>query len=122
MMDEVAWTELEGSLAEDREQEFYWLWIFATLGYGVGDMITTLAVIDYHPLVQEGNALVRWLYLQWGVPGFVAGKLLVFATCFAISLIALKRWEDRLLYYFPPLLLTIIGGFVTGYNLFLMGL
>ena len=114
------WASLEGSLAQNREQEFYWLWIFATLGYGVGDMVTTLALIGYSPLVKEGNLLVKWLFQLWGIPGFVAGKLLVFSACFLISFYALQAWEDKLLYYFPPLTLTIFGGFVTGYNIYLI--
>ena len=104
----------------EADLDFTWLWIFATLGYGVGDMITTLALIGYNPLVREGNAIVRWLFDMWGIPGFVAGKLLVFGACFAISLYALEVWEDRWLYYFPPLLLTVVGGFTTGYNIVLL--
>ena len=119
-MFESGWTSPDWSLAEDRVQEFYWLWIFATLGYGVGDIVTTLALIDYHPLVQEGNVLVQWLYSEWGMMGFVSGKLIVFSTCFIVSYLALKTWRDRFLYYLPPLVLTIFGGFVTGYNIYLM--
>lgn len=121
-METVQLLGLEGSLAEDREQEFYWLWIFATLGYGVGDIVTTLALIGYSPLVQEGNIIVQWLFAQFGTPGFVAGKLAVFGISFAISLYALRAWEDRVLYYFPPLVLTLVGGFITGNNIYLMAL
>ena len=119
-MDGRGWLNLEGSLAEDREQEFYWLWIFATLGYGVGDIVTSLAILGYNTPVNEGNPLVRWLYTQWGATGFVGGKLLVFGICFVISLYALRAWEDRLIYYFPPLALTVVGGLITGLNLHLL--
>ena len=121
-MDGEAWLTLDGSLAENREQEFYWLWIFATLGYGVGDIVTTLALVGHSPFVKEGNVLVKWLFAVWGIPGFVTGKLVVFSISFAVSLYALNAWDDRLLYYFPPLVLTIFGGFITGYNIFLMSI
>ena len=114
------WLHLEGSLAEDRAQEFYWLWIFATLGYGVGDVVTTLAVVGFDPSLKEGNVFVHWVFHLWGIPGFVALKLAVFAVCFVISFYALRAWDDAILYYFPPLVLTVVGGVITGYNLVLM--
>ena len=71
-------------------------------------------------MVREGNVFVRWLLAQWGIPGFVVGKIAVFVFCFAISFYALRAWEDRVIYYFPPLLLGVFGMVLTGYNIYLL--
>lgn len=114
------WLTLKGTFAEGRTREFTLLWILATVAYGVGDIVSTIALITYDPFVKEGNLFVQWLYEGWGLPGFVVGKLLVFGICFGISFYALKAWKDPVLYYFPPLVLTVVGGAITGYNIFLM--
>lgn len=110
----------DGSLAEGKRREFFGMWILATLAYGVGDIVSTIALITYDPFVKEGNIFVQFLYDQWGLAGFVGGKLAVFFVCLGISWYALKAWKDPVLYYFPPLVLFVIGGSITGYNIYLL--
>ncbi|MFB6114513.1 MAG: hypothetical protein ABEJ58_10490 [Halodesulfurarchaeum sp.] len=114
------WLTLEDTLAEDRLREFNWLWIIATTAYGVGDVLTTIALTGYVPAVTEGNPLLAGLLATWGLPGLVAAKLAAFALCFAISLSAAVVWEDRLLYYLPPVVLSVLGTFTTVFNIRLL--
>ena len=41
-----------------RPREFYWLWIAATATYGVGDIVSTIAFLEYVPTVGEANPVV----------------------------------------------------------------
>ncbi|WP_435102376.1 hypothetical protein [Halarchaeum sp. P4] len=100
--------------------EFYWLWIFATSAYGVGDVLTTLTLTWYVPHVAEGNPLMAAAIETFGVSGLIAWKLLAFAGCLAISLRAARTWNDRFTYYLPPVVLTLVGTFFTVYNLRLL--
>lgn len=118
-MVELSWRTLDGTLAEGRSNEFYWLWIVATVTYGVGDIVTTIAIVDYSQTVRESNSLLTFLVTELGWAGLVSLKLFAFLGCIGISIYAL-RTGDRLLYYFPPILLSFIGAFLTGLNLLLM--
>lgn len=102
------------------ENEFYWLWIAATTAYGVGDIVTTIALVFYAPHVQEGNPLVAAAVGSFGVAGLVALKLAVFVGCLALSVYAMHAWADRVLYAFPPVLLTALGTALTLLNVGLL--
>lgn len=109
------------SLAETPfdEGEFTNLWFLAALGYGVGDTVTTIALMGYSPTVIEGNPVLRWAVAQFGQSGLVGLKLVAFFACLALSIDA-ARDGDRLWYYAPPLVLTVVGTFTTVYNVRLM--
>lgn len=100
-------------------REFSWLWLLALATYGVGDVITTIAVIRYAPHVHEWNLVVRIVFAAAGEWGLAGLKLFAFLTCLAISIHAARR-RDLVLYYLPPSMLAVVGGFVTVHNLRLL--
>lgn len=102
-----------------REQEFYWLWILATTAYGVGDIVTTLTILYFDVGVREGNLLMQRAFDGFGQNGIIALKFAVFLGCLSISLYAAEKL-DWPLYYAPPVILFIVGLFVTMHNLRLM--
>ena len=102
------------------EQEFYWLWILATTTYGVGDIVTTVALVFYAPAVREGNPLVAVALQTFGLGGLVALKLAVFFGCLGLSVYAMNVWKDRFLYVFPPLVLAVVGTVLTVLNVSLL--
>ena len=101
------------------EAEFRLLWILAVLTYGVGDIVTTLALVTYSPTVTEAIVLVRLLLAQFCAGGLVGLKLIVFAASLTVAVYA-TRVGDRFLYYVPPVTLALVGAFVTVYNVRLM--
>ncbi|WP_198665622.1 MULTISPECIES: hypothetical protein [Haloprofundus] len=101
------------------EREFTNLWFLAALGYGVGDTVTTIALMGYSPTTVEGNPVLRWAVTEFGQSGLVGLKLVAFLACLALSLDA-ARDGDRLWYYAPPIALTLVGAFTTVYNVRLM--
>ncbi|MFC7228061.1 hypothetical protein N0B31_11670 [Salinirubellus salinus] len=107
------WTRL-------REQEFYWLWIIATATYGVGDTVTTIAIVQFSPTVREANVLVRAVVETFGNGGLAGLKIAVLLFCIGLSLAALRGTEDRISYYAPPVVLAVVGAFTTVYNLRLL--
>jgi len=111
---------LDADALTAREQEFYWLWIFATTAYGVGDILTTLTILSADTGVAEGNVVISYLFAVLGHPGFIALKLLVFFGALAVSVTAAEYWQDRHLYYGPPLILAVLGTLVTANNLHLV--
>ncbi|UIP01283.1 hypothetical protein Hbl1158_11675 [Halobaculum sp. CBA1158] len=108
-----------GSLASFDPGEFSRLWFLATLTYGVGDIVTTLALIGYSDRIREANALVAAAVNAFGEFGLVGLKLAVFGVCLGISL-ASARAGDRLGYYLPPAVLAVVGAFTTALNLRLL--
>lgn len=101
-------------------QEFYWLWILATTAYGVGDIVTTVALVFYAPAVREGNPLVAVALQTFGLGGLIALKLVVFFSYIGLSVYAMHVWKDRFLYVVLPLSLAIVGGVLTILNLSLL--
>jgi hypothetical protein len=99
--------------------EFSRLWFLSALTYGVGDIVTTLALVGYDPLVNEGNALLRAAIETFGLWGLIGLKLLAFAFCLGISLRG-ARDADSALFYGPPAMLALVGAFTTAYNLRLL--
>lgn len=106
--------------AVSNETEFYWLWMGATAAYGVGDVVTTIALVFYAPGVQEGNPLVAAAIGSFGLAGLVVLKLAVFFGCLGLSVYAMHAWADRVLYAFPPVLLAVLGTGLTVLNLGLL--
>ncbi|WP_089824477.1 hypothetical protein [Halogranum amylolyticum] len=101
------------------EREFTRLWFAATATYGVGDVVTTIAIIQFGTRVAEGNALLASVVDVYGQAGLVGLKLVAFFVCIGVSLLGADD-ADRLLYYLPPVLLTFVGAFFTVYNLRLL--
>lgn len=106
--------------AVSSEAEFYWLWIGATAAYGVGDMVTTIALVFYAPGVTEGNPVVAAALGSFGLAGLVAAKLAVFVGCLGLSVYAMHAWADRVMFAFPPLLLAALGTVLTLVNVRLL--
>ena len=101
------------------ETEFTLLWLIALATYGVGDIVTTIALIYFSPTVTEGNALIATVVAAYGPLGLVGLKLLAFAGCLAVALYA-ARTRERLLYYATPAIVAVAGAFATAWNVRLM--
>jgi hypothetical protein len=99
--------------------EFSRLWFLAALTYGVGDIVTTLALVGYDAAVNEGNVLLRVAIESFGLWGLIGLKLVAFLLCLVISLYG-ARDADSALYYGPPAMLAIVGAFTTVYNVRLL--
>jgi len=99
--------------------EFSRFWFIATVSYGVGDIVTTLALINYSNTVNEANALIAAAVSGFGEVGLVAVKLAVFGICLVISLSS-ARAGDRFGYYLPPIVLAVVGAFTTALNIRLL--
>lgn len=101
-----------------REQEFYWLWILATVAYGVGDIVTTVTIVEFGDRlgVREQNVLMQRVVDSFGQYGIIGLKLAVFFSSLAVSLYAAERL-DWPLYYMPPVVLIAVGTVVTLHNL-----
>ena len=102
-----------------RPREFYSLWIAATTTYGVGDIVSTIAFLEYVPTVDEANPIVAGALDAFGLAGLVGLKIAVYLVMLWISVYG-AREADRLLYYFPPVLLTAVGLVLTGSNVWLL--
>ena len=111
----MEWVTIDESVGT--EQEFYWLWIGATTTYGVGDVVTTIALVYFAPEVQEANPVINAALDTLGLAGLVVLKLAVFFALLAVSVNAMHVWKDRSLYAFPPLLLAILGTILTVLNI-----
>jgi len=117
-----SWTTLDGTMLEGRRVEFYALWAIATLAYGVGDLLTTLALVFRSGRVFEANGLLRFTLGQFGPVGLVAVKLAVFFCCLVLQLYLLRTAtdDDGLFLLAPPVVLALVGTFVTVYNVRLL--
>lgn len=96
------------------------VWLVAVATYGVGDVVTTIAIVWFLPLYTEANPVIQFAVEIFGGGGFLALKLLVFYAVLGISLWAGVPERDRLMFYGPPLVLAIVGLVVTAHNLSLM--
>lgn len=115
---DVDWLTLEGSSFS--VQSFSTVWALALATYGVGDVVTTIAIIYFVPMFTEANPAIRWAIQSFGGGGFLGLKLLVIYCCLGVSLWGGVLDEDPLLYYGPPALLTLMGVGVTLFNLNLL--
>ena len=99
------------------EVSFSRVWLLAAGTYGVGDIVTTIALVYFSPLHTEANPVIRQAIMAFGGGGFLALKLLVIYGCIGISLWAGVGDDDRLMFYAPPLLLVVVGLYTTIHNL-----
>ncbi|OYR59000.1 HalX domain-containing protein [Halorubrum halodurans] len=106
----------DGPFYRVRSAEFYGLWLVAALTYGVGDVVSTLYATVAVPGLIEGNPAVSVLLENFGVPGFLLLKLLVFLVLISVSVQG-ARARERFSYYWPPVLATGVGVLLTGWNL-----
>lgn len=112
--------ELDGTAFAGRTDEFYWLWILATTTYGVGDVVTTLALLYFDSGVREANALVRLAVDSFGLAGLVGLKLAVFFLCLGVQVYAMGDTDDPVVVYAPPAVLAVFGAFTTAFNVRLL--
>ncbi|SDM76390.1 hypothetical protein SAMN04487949_2530 [Halogranum gelatinilyticum] len=111
------WLSLRETPFDD--EEFVTLWVLATTTYGVGDIVTTIALIYFSPTVTEGNVVVATAVGAFGQAGLVGLKLGAFLICLVVSVDAAHD-GSRSWYYLPPVGLTLLGTTVTVYNIQLM--
>lgn len=102
-----------------RPAEFYGLWLLAALAYGLGDVVSTAYAVFIVPGVVEANPVVDVLLANVGLPGFLFLKLVVFLALLSISVHG-ARTGDRFSYYWPPVLMTLLGTALTAWNLILI--
>jgi len=112
------WLTLEGASFD--EVSFSRVWLVALATYGVGDVVTTIALVYFSDLHTEANPVIRQAIMAFGGGGFLGLKLLVIYTCIGVSLWAGVGDDDRLMFYAPPLLLALVGAYTTAHNLGLL--
>lgn len=115
---EVNWVTFENSPFGERRFSTAWLLALAT--YGVGDIVTTIALLYFVPAFTEANPVVRFAIESFGGGGFLALKLLVFYACLGIAIWAGLLAKDKLMFYGPPVVLALFGAVVTLFNLQLL--
>ncbi len=115
---DASWTTLEG--ASFSEGSFAGVWLVALAAYGVGDIVTTIALVWFSPLHVEANPIIAAAIAAFGGGGFLALKLLVFYACLGISVWGAVADDDPVLFYGPPLVLGAMGLFATAHNLNLL--
>jgi hypothetical protein len=115
---QVDWLTLEGTRFD--EVSFSRVWLVALATYGVGDVVTTVAIVYFSDFHTEGNPVVRHVIGAFGGSGFLGLKLLVIYGCLGVSLWAGVGDDDRMLFYAPPLFLALVGAFTTVHNLGLL--
>lgn len=103
----------------DHSGQFYVLWAIALLTYGLGDTLSTLAIITA-PDLKEANILIQFIVTHYGQAGLIGLKTAVFVGCFAISTYGASGERDAVLYYLPTILLGAVGAFTTIFNLGLL--
>lgn len=118
MAEDADWLHFRESVFD--EDSFSWVWLLALATYGVGDIVTTIAIIWFHPMYTEANPVIREAIMAFGGGGFLALKLLVFYVCIAVSLWGGLLGDDPLLFYGPPLALSVVGLITTALNLGLL--
>ena len=107
----------DGGLAES--SNFVRLWVLALATYGVGDIVTTIAIIEHSSDLREANALVRLSVDAFGIYGLALLKYAVFGITLAISLVAAAD-GDEFFAYLPPVVLSLVGTFTMVYNVRLL--
>ena len=100
-------------------REFYALWFLVAMTYGFGDIVSTLLAVLTTPGIVESNPIVAAVLADFGIPGFLAVKLAILATLLWISVDGAQS-DDRFSYYWPPVVATVVGGALTGWNLWLL--
>lgn len=110
------WFSLEDTHFEGDEDRFRLVWLIAVATYGVGDIVTTTAVVFFDPGIQEANPLIREAAKSFGSLGVVPLKLAVFFGFIWVSVYFARNGDERLSYA-PPAVLTLMGSLVTVHNL-----
>ncbi|CDK39296.1 response regulator transcription factor [Halorubrum sp. AJ67] len=106
----------EPPLYRSRPTEFYGLWLLAALTYGVGDVVSTLYAVLGVTGIDEANPVVGSLLTTFGIPGFLLLKFLVFLVLISVSVQG-ARTVDRFSYYWPPVVMALLGVGLTAWNL-----
>lgn len=98
---------------------FYGLWFLAAATYGFGDIISTLLAVVTAPGIVESNPIVAGVLANYGIPGFLVVKFAILLVLVWIS-VGGARDGDRFTYYWPPVVATVLGTGLTGWNLWLL--
>lgn len=112
------WSPVDSSYFD--ELRFVQAWLLALVTYGVGDVVTTIAIVSVSDLHAEANPVVRQAIAAFGGGGFLGLKFVVFCACIVISLRVGAGGDDPLMLYYPPLLLAVVGSYLTLHNLGLL--
>jgi hypothetical protein len=99
---------------------FWGAWILAILAYGVGDVMTTVALVWSTPAYVEANPIIVWAIDAFGGGGFLGVKLLSFYAALGLSIWGGVGDEDHVLFYGPPVALALFGVVTTALNLNLL--
>jgi hypothetical protein len=91
------------------------LWTLALATYGVGDGVTTAALVWISPVHGEANPLVGAAIDAFGATGLVGLKIVGIGTCFALSLWG-STDDDQFMFYLPPVTLVLVGTATTLFN------
>lgn len=100
-------------------REFYALWFLAAVTYGFGDIVSTALAVLGGSGIAESNPIVAGVLNEFGLPGFLVVKFAILVALLWIS-VGGARSEDRFAYYWPPVVATVLGGALTGWNLWLL--
>jgi len=103
----------------DGAREFVDLWLVALATYGVGDIVTTLALRVAPGPVAEANPVVAVALATGGHTGFAAAKFFAFVAAIALSVAAGRR-ALRACYYAPPAVLAVVGAYASTHNVSLV--
>jgi hypothetical protein len=95
------------------------IWILAVATYGVGDGLTTAALVWSAPLLREANPVVNAAIDAFGAGGLVGVKVVALAIAFGLSVWATAD-DDQFMFYLPPVVLVVVGTATTLFNLSLL--
>jgi len=112
------WLTLESSAFS--EASFTRVWLLALATYGVGDVVTTIALVWFTPNYVEANPVVSMAIAALGGGGFLGLKLVAFYACIGIAIWGGVLDDDPFLFYLPPVVLTLIGTMTTVMNMRLL--
>jgi len=101
-------------------EAFFHAWIISMSAYGVGDIVTTIALVWFSPHHVEANPIIAAAIGLFGGGGFLALKLLVIYALIGVSFFFGAREDDPLLFYGPPAVLFVIGFLTTALNVALL--
>jgi len=112
------WLMLEGSSFS--VDGFSRMWLVAAATYGVGDIVTTIAIVYFMPTLTEANPAIRLAIQTFGGGGFLGLKLLVLPRLYRNQSLGRGPRRRPRAVLRPPAVLTLFGIVVTGMNLGLL--